>query len=516
VALLNLTVLATQLSTLLSALYSNPDTATPPVLAALAGPRSYSHPVTLGNYHYYEAWWLNTVTRGLPAHWQIWEALPFAIAFVGIALMAWTAWRVLGTSAAVLTTVLMLALGDAMRWMLFTASTHGFVVAHAALLMAVGVFIAKRGERGALSWSLLAGAGVPLVALSAAGATDQLFEIVFLPSFALAGCLAYWRSPGGAAWKIAIFCVTVSIASIIGGELLNGLMRSQNLTYAPLAISFVGPQAILSNIQLTIVSLAALGGGSFFNVPVKGTELLVFAAGMIALVGIGVVLRLISQHAKLLDKRVGLGLTRELYVSFWALVVVLSLAAYLLSNLPVAEGDVRYLPGVYAGVAALMPLLAGRLAARRAILTASVAVFAVLIAVNHLIEGPIGIGTGVEPGVPTSDVAYQMLHFVEAEHASHGYAPYYVAPVVTWETRAKLKTYPIQPCGSGLCPFPFNQSANWYQAQPGVRSFLISDSVALPGTVTSAPSAFGPPAATATFGEYTVYVYNQDIAAELF
>jgi hypothetical protein len=405
-----------------------------------------------------------------------------------------------------------------MRWMLFTASAHGYALAHASLLIATAVFLVTRNRRTPPSWALLAAVAAPLAALSAAGATDQLFEIAVLPSFALAGCLAWWRSPGRLGWRIAVFCVTVSVVSIVGGELLNHLMYSQHVTYDPLKISFVAPEAIFANIQMTIVSLAALGGGSFFNTPVKGTALLVFAVGMIGLVGIGVVLRFIWQHAKLLNKRDGPAASlRELYVAFWAFVVVLSLAAYVLSSLPVAEGDVRYLPGVYGGAAALLPVLAGRPAARRVFLTVAVSVFAILIATNHLIEGETGIGTGGETGIPSREVAAQMLRFVREEHASHGYAPYYVAPVLTWETHAALKAYPVQPCGSALCPFPFNQSTNWYRPQPGARTFLITDSVGLPGTVRTPPSTFGHAAATATFGssEYTMYVYSRDVAANL-
>lgn len=516
VALLNLGVLAAQFRALIYALYRNPDTASGAVLAALAGGNHQTTAVTLGDYHYYEAWWLDTATHGLPGRWQIWEAIPFVIAFCGIALMAWAAWRVLGAFAAVLTTVLMLSLGDAMRWMLFTATTHGFVVAHAALLVAAMVLVMRRSGRAPPSWGLLALVGAPLATLSAVAGTDQLFQVVFLPAFALAGCVVLWRMRNPPAQRVAVFCAAVCAAGIVGAQLLDHVMRSQHVASQPFPISFVSPAAILSNLQTTVVSLAALGGGSFFGAPVSGTALLIFAVGIAALLGVLAVLRLIWRYALSLGEQTSAPVAlREFYVSFWALVVSLSLAAYVLSGLPVAEGDVRYLPGVYAGVAALLPLLAGRLFVRRAAIAFAVGVFAVLIATNHLVEGASGIGAGVEAGVPTPSVAYEILGFVGAKHAYRGYAPYYVAPVVTWETRAALKAYAVEPCGSGLCPFPFNQSSTWYRPTPGARTFLIADSVELPGNFAGAPSTLGPPVATATFGEYTVYVYGYDIAAKL-
>jgi hypothetical protein len=198
-------------------LYQNADSATALVLAdGLGASHDASRVVTLGHYHYYEAWLLEKATAGLPDHWQLWEAIPFVIPFLGIALLMWAAWRALGAFAALLTAVIMVALGDEMREILFTPNTHGYFVAHTALLAGALVFLADRADRGRLTWPLLLGAGVPLTALSAVAGTDQLFEFVALPSFALAGCLGWWRHTGAAQRNIAIFCVAVAGISIIG------------------------------------------------------------------------------------------------------------------------------------------------------------------------------------------------------------------------------------------------------------------------------------------------------------
>lgn len=209
--------LAGQLPGFVRSLYQNADSATALVLAdGLGASHDASRVVTLGHYHYYEAWLLEKATAGLPDHWQLWEAIPFVIPFLGIALLMWAAWRALGAFAALLTAVIMVALGDEMREILFTPNTHGYFVAHTALLAGALVFLADRADRGRLTWPLLLGAGVPLTALSAVAGTDQLFEFVALPSFALAGCLGWWRHTGAAQRNIAIFCVAVAGISIIG------------------------------------------------------------------------------------------------------------------------------------------------------------------------------------------------------------------------------------------------------------------------------------------------------------
>jgi hypothetical protein len=509
---MNLIVLLGQAQGLVGALYRNPDTAMATVLAGLAGNRDPSRIVLMGNYHYYETWWLETSTRGLPGHWVIWEVIPFVIAFLGIALMAWAAWRAIGLFAAILTTVVMCSLGFEMRQILFTPATHGYTVAHTALLAAALVFLADRGSRMRLSWRLLICLGIALTALSAVAATDQLFEFVSLPSMALAGCLVWWRQPGAAQRKIALFSVGVCGASIAGATVLNSIMSSQHVIGKGLPISFVKPEALFSNLQLTITTLTYLGGGQFFGTSVKGVHLLVFAIGILVLVGVAAVLRSTWRYGSSLGSRASaLAPSQEVYLMFWMLTVMLSLGAYVLSSLPVDPGDARYLPCVFAGVAALLPALANRDPTQRSGLAAIVVAFAILIMTNNLIEG-----TPAQSGGPPPSVAAQVLHFVRAQGADHGYASYYDAPVMTRQTHAALKVYPVLGCAQFrlLCPVPINLVSSWYRARAGVRTFLITDSrgpIGLELPKSPIPQLVG----TTSFGPYTVYVYDHDIAAEI-
>jgi hypothetical protein len=503
---LNVIVLLAQLRGLIDGLYRISDIAFSEVLAALSGSAGPGRVVVLGSHPFYEAWWLEKATAGLPHHWQIWEGIPFVIAFLGIALMAWAAWRVLGAFAALLTTTVMVALGSGMQVILFSSDAHGFTVAHGALVAAAIVFLAERAVRGRLSWSLLAGVGIALTILSAVGATDPLFEFAFLPSLAVAGCVAWWRHPGYAQRQLAVFCVAVCVASIVGAQLLDDLMRSEHVIASYFPISFVGSTSILTKLQTTIASVVSLGGGEFFGKPAAGTSLLVFAIAVLAIVGLLAVLRLAWRYAKSLDRRSSsMTIPQDIYIAFWIGVIVLSLAAYVLTSVGI-EGADRYLPGVYAGSAALLPVLAGRRVLQRALLAGAVALFAILIATNHLIEGPLA-GSG-----PSQSEAYEMLNFVRAEHADHGYSTYEVAPVATWQTRAALKVYPIFVCNGTVFPGALSEINTWYRPKAGTRSFIITQSGS-PFAVN--PSQFGAPLAGASFGPYSVYVYGHDVAANL-
>jgi hypothetical protein len=196
---------------------------------------------------------------------------------------------------------------------------------------------------------------------------------------------------------------------------------------------------------------------------------------------------------------------QDIYIVFWLGVIVLSLAAYVLTSVG-TEGADRYLPGAYAGTAALLPVLARQRVLQRALLVGGVTLFAILIATNHLIEGPV---TG--PGHSRSE-AYQMLNFVRAEHADHGYATYEIAPVATWQTHAALKVYAAFACNGTLYPGGLSEINTWYRPKPGTRSFIITQS----GTpLASNPPALGMPLAGESFGPYSVYVYGHDVAANL-
>ncbi len=503
---LNVIVLLAQLQGFIDGLYRIPDIAFSEVLTALSGSAGPGRVVVLGSHPYYEAWWLEKATAGLPHHWQIWEGIPFVIAFLGIALMAWAAWRVLGAFAALLTTTVMVALGDGMRIILFASDAHGYAVAHGALVAAAIVFLAERAVRGRLSWPLLAGVGIALTVLSAVGATDPLFEFAFLPSLAVAGCVAWWRHPGYAQRQLAVFCVAVCVASIVGAQLLDALMRSEHVVASFFPITFLGSASIFAKLQTTIVSVAQLGGGEFFGRPAAGTSLLAFAVGVLAIVGLLAVLGLAWRYAKSLDRRSSsMTNPQDIYIAFWIGVIVLSLAAYVLTSVGI-EGADRYLPGVYAGSAALLPVLAGRRVLQRALLAGAVTLFAILIATNHLIEGPL-VGGG-----PSRSEAYEMLNFVRAERADHGYSTYEIAPVATWQTRAALKVYPIFVCNGTVFPGALSEINTWYRPKAGTRSFIITQSGS---PFANNPPQFGAPLAGASYGPYSVYVYGHDVAANL-
>ena len=104
--------------------------------------------------------------------------------------------------------------------------------------------------------------------------------------------------------------------------------------------------------------------------------------------------------------------------------------------------------------------------------------------------------------------------FADGEHLTYGYASYWVAAPVTWETSEHLQVYPVLECPAphGLCTYPVHVITSWYTPRPQTRSFLIVDKRYGP----SDPGLrLGGHDAVVTYGQYTIYVYDYDVAANL-
>lgn len=508
-ALLNLIVLLAQSSQLVYSLYLSADNASALVLPAAAA-QAPNASVTLGNYHFYEGWLLEVVTRGLPSMWRVWEGIPFLIAFAAIALLGWTVWRVYGAVAALLSAALLLAMSDELRQILLTPATHGYFVFHAVFLAAALVVVGQRAAAGPLRWWVVGVAALITSAVTMLGATDQLFEFVCLPALAATGCLGLWVTPSGASLKVAVFSVAVAGLSLLGAQEIDSAMAASRIVSSHFPIQFVAPGSILNNVGVAITAVASLGGGDFFGGSVKGAQILTFVLGLLVLGGALTILRVMWRTSSWTSAAEDAP-AEFLFRAFWLFVAGISLMLFLLTSLPVDALTARYLPGVYTAGAALLPGIAVRSTGRRSLAAPALLAFAVLVAAAHLVNAVPAYGPGTQ-----RPVAQSVLAFVRREDALRGYAPYWDAAVVSMQTSDRLQAYPVQPCSTGLCASPVNRLSSWYGPVAGVRSFLLLDPrTNVPQGFGTAPPKFGRPIASTHIGPYTVEVFGHDIASDL-
>jgi len=80
--------------------------------------------------------WYDLATLNLPFHRQVWEYTPFALAMISLALIAWTAWRLAGPFAGVLSASLGVAASPLVLATQLAQSYHGSTWFGAAVLAA--------------------------------------------------------------------------------------------------------------------------------------------------------------------------------------------------------------------------------------------------------------------------------------------------------------------------------------------------------------------------------------------
>lgn len=519
VGALNVIVLLAQARDTVSQLDLGADYPMSLVLPALSGQAPPGSIVVLGNHSYYEAWWFERATIGLPGYRQIWEAAPFVVEAVGIVALAWCVWIAIGRLAALLCVVALVSISDGLRIVLAMSSGRVGLTVHAAALCAALLIVGGAPRAPRLSRPWLAAFTAFTVLFAAAAATDQLIAITVVIPYMLAPCLWWWHERSAQARNVCLYAVATGAAAIVLALVFVSVMQSEHIVHSPYPVLFATVASLTTNLQNLVGSWAVLGGGSFFGLPASGTNLLTAALGVVCVVGLLAAVWALARRGYALlanaPPQPVAGAGRFLFIAFWALVIATDLALYLGTQVSadVVSGS-HYLLSAWVAVAALLGAFVRSTRLRVTVLV-GVAAFGLLTAREHIADGVPAYGPG-----PTGAQSAAIETFARAHGASIGYAEYLDAPSVTWETDLKTKVFPISPCGSGasgLCPF-FIDINSWYTPRAHTRSFLLTDSrpAVTGGSITAPPAAFGKPIASeAVAPAFTVYVYPDDIAAQL-
>lgn len=517
VGAVNLVVLLAQAPVLVHSVYLNADNASALVLPALASHAPAGSIVNLGNHAWYEPWWFMRATVGIPGHYGLWEAAPFLFGLLGIAVVAACTWWALGWVAGLLCAVALLASSESLRDILYVPESHGAVALHVGVLCGALLIVYREALRARARPTVLLLVGIPLVAFTGAGLTDQLLLISGLGPFILAPLLCRVRS-GSEAWRtVSLFAVVTGVLSGLLALLLTHVMQEQHVIHAPFPVSFVYSEAMLQSLQNLIATVASLGGGAFFGEPASGPTLFTFVLGALTLLAFAAILRALWRWVESSDRpsapharREG---ARELFIAYWGLVLVATIAAFALTSVSGNTTNGRYLVGAWWAMAALLGILASTPAARTVLLV-GVGLFGALTVRGELVNGvqPAGVG-------PSQQIAGVIEHYATAHGATIGYSGYWDASPTTWDTRMRIAIYPVTPCAAptGMCPFYANNISTWYDARANTRTFLLTDTrPGVPSAMTSPPKSLGRPLAKAYVGEgMAVYIYNHDIASDL-
>jgi hypothetical protein len=503
-------LLLAQSKSLVQAVYLSADVSSAPVIAELSDEAPPGSEVVLGNFPWYEAYWFETLTRWAPAHRQLWQVAPYLFSLAGVACVAWSAWRTAGRWAGAMVAV---ALGCASGGLLsyqFAWSIHAAVLFHAPLLGAFLVLCASRGGLlGPLPVHIAAAVGLTL--FTAVGvASDRLLVVAGLAPLALGGLGVAWLAPGSLRRRLALTAVGVAAGSAVLAVPIGAAARDAGIRAADFPIRFADFDQIGPNVRLLFESLAYLAGGDF------GGKEPSFESVIQLLCAVAVAMGAVwaARFARRFLAEGPADPVRAAHVLFWTAAGALTALTFLISSLPVDKFTSRYVIVTLYSVAALLAVAgAASTGWRRAAVTGGVALVALSgvasLARRDLQDNP--------AGYPTGGVSGQVADLVAEEGLDHGYAGYWDAAPITWQTKARARVYPIEPCIPGLprkggyCPFPFHRIDSWYRPKEGVRTFLVIDPTQ-PGVQAPDPR-FGPAERTERIGQLEVRVYGYDIAS---
>jgi hypothetical protein len=542
-----LIALAVQFGQIVAATYLDADAASAPVIGELYGGSPLHRDVVLGQMAWFSTLMFELATRWLPAHRQIWEAAPYAMALASAALIAWGLWRVAGRWAATIGGTIVVCAAPHTLHLLFSLNDHSPTWFSLALLAGLLVLAQSRaGELGALASVLVAIVVGAIVGANMASDTLLIGAGVVPALLAAAGAYALSAGTGAppdASYsrprRRALLLTLATLAVAVIADVLTRLfMHHENVTI-PAGITntgLAGAQAVTSNFHLWWQSIAVLGNGEFFGQALGFTSSLQLLCAGLSILTVAVLVPRIAwrelhraaragrrgaqdehgpDEAEIADERTdALGVRdaramRLAWCIFWGSSATLLSIGFIVSSTPVDINSDRYLVGlVYTG-AALVPLAAGRSALRRAAISIATSVFA-FTGLLTLAQG----GVAGNPGkFPSDSVSAQVARIARREHLTVGYAGYWDAASITWATHLAVKVYPVYACGTQLCPFYIHYISSWYTPRSGMRTFLISD----PTQPVAAPpvSALGTPSAIYRIDELTMYVYPYDIAGRL-
>jgi hypothetical protein len=508
VAACYLLVLATQLSALFRGNSANADAVAPYLLARLIS--SHHGTVWLGDSAWYSSLLFDIATRSLPVYRVVWESAPFVASAITIAATAWSVRQVAGRWASVVTLSLLTCGGAALLDNLTMLNDHVLTWCSSSLLIAglVRVLDPHRPIRRS-RWVPSAVAIAMFVAFNLAS-DPLLYPAGVVP--VLVGALAAHRTMRSQRGREGVWYALLTVGlALVGSVVLLHLMRENRFEVAAgFRIGLVRPSRLLGNLGDWWHSVTWLGGGSGATAggllasilgPVAG----VLTAAMVVLVPLVVAQeQRPPQAAAAGDERDRhLAGVRRGFVLATASAAVLISAAFVFSNLPDGQSTARYVIGVVFAAAALAPFLA-----RGPRSAAVIAVAATIYCVSGLVA--VAGSSAQASQTPTQAEANTFLALAKREHVSHGYSGYWDAGPITWETRFKLRVYPVRTCGPLLCRYPNASESVWYSHRHDGRTFVITDTSK--PFLHRAPETLGTPVASFRVGRsYVFAVYDYEI-----
>jgi hypothetical protein len=435
-------------------------------------------------------WWL-LATRWLPWHRDLWAASGYAFTLLTAAVLCWATWRVAGRWAGVTAAATALVVGPfVLRSFLSTTGVHGPTPVGAAVLAAVLVLLAR-----STSWlpAILGG----LVA-GANAASDPLLWVAGVGPFGLAAGLLFRSTKRR---DVGLRAVTVLALALVSAAATSVVMRALDFRVEGADLAVARLSELPGNVVHLGRMLALFGGANYALLGPYPSEPLRI---VVALLTCGAVAATVLAAIKL--RRVDA--MRRAYAAYWAIAVTLLCFVFVVTPNATDLGpkSVNYLLTLaFAAGAGVALLAAGSLRAEVAV--AVCVAFVAATNIYGIVNGHAEV-TGV---VALPEHKAQIVNVLERARATRGYAGFWSAANLTWQTDFRLLVAPVNNCGAQLCPNNFFTIRSWYEPRGGPTFLLVDPTI----PDIQAPPFVSEAAETRSFGPLKLYVFGADIAKHI-
>jgi len=439
--------------------------------------------------------WFELATRNLPGHVQLWQATGYAFAVLGAVLVGWATARVATRWAGVTALGVALIVGPLALRSLYTLDLHVSTPFTAEVLAAFLVVLERpRALVLAVPVGILAGLNA---------ASDPLLWAAGILPFAIASAVLAATTRRRDIAAKAGFALALTVAAAVSA---NALMHSLGYHELGAGQYFSAIHDLPGHLLLLGRMVALLGGANYAlpgPYPVEPVRILVALFVVLGVVApLVAALRYLSRRTEPL---------RRAYACYWAAAAaILGIAFVVTSNAAsLGAGSFNYLltlaPAAGAGVALIS------FESSRARLLAAAAV--VFVGATNLI----GVVQGRAETPPGLIGTYErpLVRLLAEKHVTHGYAGYWDAQNLTWQSGMRVFVAPVTRCDlptKPLCEVRIFVVQSWYEEQPG-PSFLIVDPTN--GFVTTPPPIVRRASASYRFGQLRVYIFPYDLARNI-
>ena len=404
-------------------------------------------------------------TMWLPAHRWFWGAMPYALTLAGIALLALVSYWLAGRWAAAMTTSMALAVSADVLFTQVAPAFRATTWFSVALLVAWLVVIAQERLTGA--WRLVGAIAVGAIT-GINVVSDPLLLLVGVMPFAVALVpLAFDRDRRRAATAaLAAFAASACAAGVAG----VGAMHLMDLSTHKAGTAYLARargDLVATHLHQYCDNLLALTGA------VNGPGMLRWW-GVPAVIALICTLVALPVMAVISSRRRGTATATTAFLAFWSASTVLLTAGFIVSGTPNGQGGMatdRYLVPLIIAVASALPVMTSTSIRTRAVGAVAVAAL--------VVPGLVMLATADmavrREAQPQARQAAALTTWLTAHGATRGYADYFTALALTYNTPLTVRTIEACPPASqrALCAGVINTREAWYRRDGRTATFVI-------------------------------------------